>query len=94
MAKLTQKHLAELTAIMAEIDRAIGYIQNDNVSICSRKMRATTTLDFSRQPIPEALQTETSRRLGHYALTEVNKDIGSNIMGLYEAKRRLQSILA
>lgn len=93
MAKLTkaQRHQAEqaLSALM----RAHHFLQDDRTAVCRRDKVATTTLHFTRGEIPEALQTLESRRLGQYALYEIDKGIGSDLCGMQTAIRHLQTLI-
>ena len=93
MAKFTKKQQADIAAALADVTRALDYPMSDRVAICSRSAQATTTLHFTRAPIPEVLQTADSRRLGDYALQEMAKDIGSDLCRLGEARRKLQAML-
>lgn len=93
MAKLTRAQRKAAEGALASLDRAVEYLMSDRVAVCLRRGAATTVLDFTRNPVPEACQTETDRRLGHYALTEVAKDIGSELCLFRDAQRHLRSLL-
>jgi hypothetical protein len=94
MAKLTKAQRQQLEAISGDLTRGIKYLQEASIAVCRRVANPTTTLDFTRQPIADVLKGEADRMFGHYALTEVNKHIGSEIIGLYTAQRALKALLA
>jgi hypothetical protein len=76
------------------LERATKFIMSDRTAVCRRIPQKTTGLDFTRDPVPPALFTERERALGHYALTEINKEIGSDLCGLQDAHRFLESLLS
>jgi hypothetical protein len=94
MAKLTKAQTAELARALDALERVSKFIHGDNIAVCRRDTVATTTMHFTRNPLPDVLQNSESRRLGNYALMEITKDIGSDLCLLQNAKKHLQALLA
>lgn len=63
------------------------------VTVALRSRDSTTALHFTRKPVAEILLSAEQRALGEYALCEVAKDIGSNLTGIWQAKRELERFL-
>ena len=93
MAKLTRQQRNDIEYCLRHVQRAADYINSARISICRRDDVPTTTLHFTRQPLPPAL---VSARFpaGNYTLYEVAKDIGSDLCGIQDALRRLNDMLA
>ena len=91
----------QLNDTLADLDRAIAYIQQPNTAIARRSTNGGTggVLTFSRPVLSEAaaanLLDAEQRTLngGNYTLDEMNKDYGSEIVGLYNARRKLALLL-
>jgi hypothetical protein len=95
MAKLTKDQRRQLEDTLASLDRAIAYVMADETAICKRRAKATTIIDFTRERhVPKLLRTKAEVRFGDYtALTEVAKEIGSDLTGLFNARRTLAAFL-
>ena len=79
VADLTRKQRTALEQILYHAKRAESYIRQPDVSIARKGGVATTTLHY----------------VNHQGtvLYEVNKEIGSNITGLYDVVRLLERFL-
>lgn len=97
-SKLTRKQRAAIEQALADLNRGIEYLLSPRTAVCARVSFASTALDFAREPLsPEAAEmflTAEQRALGDYALTEVAKEYGSNLTGVFSAKRALEQFLA
>ena len=93
MPKLTKKQAKNASDALSALNRATAFIMSDSVTICRRDSKATNTLQFTRQPVPECLQNPHTRHLGNYALTEIAKDIGSELCLLDNARKALEYLL-
>lgn len=80
MAKLTRRQRSGLEAVAADLARAIGYVRDQRMALCTVRGAATTTLDFTRQADDKVIY-------------EVDKEIGSNMTGLSMASARLSAFL-
>jgi hypothetical protein len=81
MVKLTNKMRRELELIQIDLLRAFEYVRKDSTAICRKGGVATTTLHMTRQ-------------MDGAVFYEVNKEIGSNLIGLEEGLRKLARLLA
>lgn len=88
MAKLTQTQRRDLCAALVKLDRAIDFIMADNVAVCRRiDPSRATPLDFSRGQVPEILLSSDQKARGPHALSEICKDIGSDLCALVDARK-------
>ncbi len=90
---MTKRERAQLLAIMSDLERGIAYIDKEDVSLAQRTRTATTTLHFTRKPLPDCLIEKDTYNGGAYSLYEVNKDIGSEFCLARNALRRLKTML-
>jgi hypothetical protein len=89
MAKLTKKQAKELSDILYDLGIGVQFIQDEKTAVCRRKPAATTVLDYTRtNPIPDSIG-----QFDNYALTEINKEAGSNLIYLEVAQRTLRAFL-
>ncbi len=80
MAKLTKAQRDDLRFVLRNAERAQAFIMADRVAVCTRKNMGTTTLDYTRAS-------------DGTALTEVNRDYGSDLTGLEAAIKALASFI-
>jgi hypothetical protein len=95
MSKLTRAQRRTLEQALYDLNRGIEYLMSPRTAVCLRG-RATTGLDFTRKLSAEAaanLLSPEQLALGDYALTEVTKEYGSNLCGVFTAKRTLEQFL-
>ena len=79
MAKLTRYQRSELESILYHAKRAQEYIQKPKIVIACEENYASTTLHFVRKAV--------------MILYPLDKNIGSDITGLYDAVRLLERLL-
>lgn len=89
MAKLTREQRRQLDNILGSLRRASEYIHNPHVVVCRAEERATTTLHYTRPPVPECVGNIPSP-----PLYPVAKDMGSNLVLLPTAIQRLQQFIS
>jgi hypothetical protein len=95
MARLTRAQRASLEAVLSDLDRAAGYLDDARTTICRRDRVASDGLCFTRPPLahPEAVLSRSQIALGDYCLREVDKHIGSHIAGFWSARHDLRQML-
>jgi hypothetical protein len=79
MAKLTQKQRHVLENIRYHLQRANIYLREDSVVVCRKCEVATTTLHLTRKD--------------GLVLHPIDKEIGSDLTGLYQALQDLTYFL-
>ncbi len=79
MAKLTKKQKQRLEFSLDHIKRAHEYLMRSDVAVAIRRERATTTLDFVNA--------------SGAVLTDVNKEIGSDLAMFASGIEALESFL-
>lgn len=79
MAKLTRKQISALSQALHHARRAQIYIAGKDVAVAHRGNRSTTKLDYVRAD--------------GAVLYEVNKDTGSDLCGLWDCVRMLETFL-
>lgn len=80
---MNKKTRAELEAILYHLNRAAAYINSPRTAVCMLlQHEPTTTEDYSNPHKPGT------------ALTPLNKEYGSDLTGLAEAKKRIERLLA
>lgn len=79
MARMTKAQRGQLEAALYHAKRALAYIDRDNIAVCLKGDKATTTLHYTRED--------------GSSLYPLCKDIGSDLCGLQDAVRILQNIL-
>lgn len=82
--KLTKKQRHALETIKQHIDRAEKYLKKDDVAGIAHKTEYPNGADYIIKN-PECSEI--------HAVTVVNKNIGSDITGLYTAKKLLEEFL-
>ena len=80
MAKLTNKQRDELRYALRCAERALAYIDRHDIAVCKVGNQATTTLHFTN---PASDRT----------LYELNKDMGSDLVGIRSAIDSLASFI-
>jgi len=70
----------ELRTVLDSINTAITFIEQDRIAICTRDKFASTTLHYTRGD--------------GSILYEINKEIGSQLVSLWAARRQLSTFLA
>lgn len=75
--KAEQEHALE--SVLYHLRRAQRYVAREDVAVCLKRRTATTAIDYVRAD--------------GAALTEINKEIGSDICGLEFAERELVRLL-
>ena len=80
MAKLTKAQKHTLSRAYQAISRAETYLMSPNLAIARRCDYASTTLHYTRSD--------------GAILYEVQKEYGSDLTGIFEAKRLLNTLLA
>jgi len=81
MAKIAKYQRRELDRVLDNINRAIDFVEQDRIAICTRDTFASTTLHYTRDSDDSILY-------------EINKLHGSKLVSLWEAKRQLDTFLA
>jgi hypothetical protein len=76
----TKSERAALLSILRHLERAHTFLQEKTVAVCRYKAAATTTDDYENECVGNALCT-------------IDKDIGSDLTGLYEGIRLLRAFL-
>ena len=94
MAKLTKVQRAHLESVLHDAQRALDYIQRDEVAVAHRINRAGTVLDYTRAPLTAERAAAIGVKQDDRALTVVAKDIGSHLCGLPSAVKSLRDFLA
>lgn len=84
MAKLTRKQRAALEAIERDLKRALAYINAPETAVARRSAEGTTTLHYTRPA---------SSLAPGGALFEVEKEYGSDLVGLASGLSRLRAFL-
>jgi hypothetical protein len=84
MAKLTKKQRKELESILYHIKRAVKYLKRDDV------VGIATKTDYPNGASYQIINPECSEIK---AIDSMNKNIGSDITGLYTASQLLESFL-
>ena len=94
MSRVSKADREVLDCILADLDRASTFLLHPRTSVALRRSSpATTVLDFHRDPVPAELLSRDQRPLAPYILTEIAEEIGSDLTGLWEARRRLSQFL-
>jgi hypothetical protein len=94
MAKLTKAQRSEIGAALSALSRGVNMIQNPRYSVARREGAPADSLAFKREAVPAEFIPKGTEAYGNYALSEINKEIGSDLCGLYDAQRTLQRLLS
>lgn len=79
MAKLTQKQIGYLEMVLRRLKITEKFILSQDIAVCRKGGAASTTLHYTRQD--------------GSVLYEINKEAGSQLVQLFEAKRELEHFI-
>ncbi len=102
MAKLTKLQRRQIENALASVDRAISFIEQERIAICSvreENIRTAQGLNEYRAPVSHRSQRYEGRDNSVWSidyvktLSPIDKGIGSDLVSIYTAKRTLEDIL-
>lgn len=73
MAKLTKAQQTQIARIIASLEVAQAFLASESVVICRKDRAATTSLHYTRAPVPESLAKDSA------PLFPICKDIGCDL---------------
>jgi hypothetical protein len=100
MAKLTKQQKMELQSALSSIDRLIRFIEDPRTAVCRIEEVNEATANTAYRPAKSHRSQHYVGRDNHewdinwiYELTPINKEIGSDLIAIYSAKKSIERLM-